>query len=315
MGELDDLLGAQVAGGGLAREDLDARDVVLGRVGANVAVGRDDLQDVEQLALVFVDALDLDVEHRVGVDGEAELAADKGGERDLLEAALVAEFGAEARVLGVGDEVEERHGIGQYARADRVGEQVGEALVGRVEPAAEGDAVGLVDDAAGVDRVEIAEDRLLHQLGVKRRNAVDAVGADIGEMAHADAAAIGFVDQRYAGEEGVVAETGPLGAVEMGVVDHVDDLHVPGQQAFHQGNRPHLQGFGQERVVGVGEAFAGDAPGVVPGHAVYVDEKAHQLGDADRRVGVVELDGDLVGEVIHARIMAEMATEHVLQRG
>ena len=113
VGELDDLLGAQVACGGFAREDFHPRDVVLGRVGADVAVGGDDLQDVEQLAFVFVDALDLDVEHGVGVGGEVELAADEGGERDLLGTALVAEPGPEGGVVGVGDEGFESHRVGQ----------------------------------------------------------------------------------------------------------------------------------------------------------------------------------------------------------
>ena len=35
--------------------------------------------------------------------------------------------------------------------------------------------------------------------------------------------------------------------------------------------------------------------------ALLVDEQAHQLGDGDRRVGVVELDGDLLGEAPRAR--------------
>ena len=36
-------------------------------------------------------------------------------------------------------------------------------------------------------------------------------------------------------------------------------------------------------------------------HAVDVDQEAHQLGDGDRRMGVVELDRDLVGQVVERR--------------
>ena len=58
-----------------------------------------------------------------------------------------------------------------------------------------------------------------------------------------------------------------------------------------------LQRLGQQRVVGVGEGRLRDRPGLVPGDAVLVDQEAHQLGDRDGRMRVVELDRDLVGQV------------------
>ena len=64
-GELDDELGLSVARGRLAGEDLDPGREVDGRIGADGVVARDRLEHVEQLALVFVDPLDLHVEHRV----------------------------------------------------------------------------------------------------------------------------------------------------------------------------------------------------------------------------------------------------------
>ncbi len=42
-------------------------------------------------------------------------------------------------------------------------------------------------------------------------------------------------------------------------------------------------------------------PGLVPADAVHVDQDAHQLGDGDRRMGIVELDRGLVGEVLERR--------------
>ena len=76
VGELDDQLGLRVARRRLAGEDLHPRRQVAGRVGADGVVERDGLQDVEQLALVFVDALDLHVEQRVGVDALVDLLGD-----------------------------------------------------------------------------------------------------------------------------------------------------------------------------------------------------------------------------------------------
>ncbi len=69
----DDQLGHGVAGGGLAAEDDRARQVRRGRVVLDPVVERDDVQHVEELALVLVDALDLHVEQRVGIDARASM--------------------------------------------------------------------------------------------------------------------------------------------------------------------------------------------------------------------------------------------------
>ncbi len=58
-------LGVPVARRRLAREHLDARHPVAFRVRLDRLIVRHRLDDVEQLALVFVDALDLHVEQRV----------------------------------------------------------------------------------------------------------------------------------------------------------------------------------------------------------------------------------------------------------
>ena len=48
---------------------------------------------------------------------------------------------------------------------------------------------------------------------------------------------------------------------------------------------------------------------------VDVDQQAHQFGDADRRMGVVELDRDLFRERVDVAVLLEMAADQVLQRG
>ena len=69
-----------------------------------------------------------------------------------------------------------------------------------MQPAAEGDAVGLVDDAVGIEAVQVLEDGLAQELGVERRDAVDAMRAEEGEMPHPHVAAAVLVDQRQRGE-------------------------------------------------------------------------------------------------------------------
>jgi len=76
--------------------------------------------------------------------------------------------------------------IGQPAERRRVVEDLGAAGLAQqfcqqwvclVQPAAKGDAVGLVDDAVRVKAVKFLEHRAAHQLGVQNRHAVDPMRA------------------------------------------------------------------------------------------------------------------------------------------
>ena len=87
------------------------------------------------------------------------------------------------------------------------------------------------------------------------------------------------------------------------------------QHAAHHGHRPGLQRFGHQRVVGVGEHLAALRPGAVPRHFVLIDQQAHQLGHGDGRVGVVQVDGHLVGQLVEQLVVVQVAADDVLQRG
>ena len=67
--QLDDQLGQRIGRRGLAGEEEGARRHVERRVVAQAIVEDDDVQHIEQLPLVFVDAFDLAVEDGVGIDG------------------------------------------------------------------------------------------------------------------------------------------------------------------------------------------------------------------------------------------------------
>ena len=78
--EVDDFFRGVVGARGFTREDVYARHPVGIRVFQDAVVAVDDLQDVQQLSLVFVDALDLDVKERVRADFDAQFAVDPFGE-------------------------------------------------------------------------------------------------------------------------------------------------------------------------------------------------------------------------------------------
>ena len=174
-----------------------------------------------------------------------------------------------------------------------------------MQPAADGDAVRLVDDALGMQAVQVLEHGAAHQLGVERRHAVDAMRAEEGEMPHAKIATAMLVDQRER-RELIVGRALLADEFEMAPIDRVDDLHMPRQQPLEERHRPGFQRLGKQRVVGVGECADGDVPGLVPFKSAHVDQHAHQLGDGDRGMRVVQLDRGLVGERADVPVDVEM---------
>ena len=267
------------------------------------------------MPLVFVDALDLDVEQRRRIDLDAEAFADQPRQRQLVVVLDLAKPLLERVVAGAGLETLEQGEVVEHGLAAGLAHQVGQLRVGQHQPAAEGDAVGLVGDAAGIEMVEIVEHGLLHQVGVHRRDAVDAVRADESELPHPHPPSGLLVDQRDRGAEIDVAGTTLIRQRQMRGIDAVDDFEMPRQQPLEQFDRPGLQRFRQQRVVGVGQRRHRDLPRFVPAEIVQVDQDAHQLGDGKARMGVVELHRGLGGEVAQLPVGGEMALDQILQRG
>ena len=303
-----------IARGRLAGEDLHARHPCARRLGAHRVVQRDGLEQVEKLPFVLVDALDVHVEQRVGIEAEAQALGDKPGEGDLVHAAHGGEPLAERRVVGERHERRELRRIVLDFWADRVDDELGESGIRLVEPAAEGDSVRFIDDAVGIDRIEVAEHRLPHEVGVQRRHAVDATGAQEREMAHSHAAAVVLLDHGDRRQERVVIVADVALRVEVQRVDEIDDLHVSRQQVLDQRHGPGLERFRQQRVVRVVEDGRRGVPGELPRHPVHVDQQAHQLGHGDGRVRVVQLDRHVVGKRNELAVLLLVPPEKILQR-
>ncbi len=240
-----------------------------------------------------MDALDLDVEQRVGVDLDVEAFADQPRQHQLVVVLDAAELLLERVVAGAGLETFKQGGIVEHGFAAGFAQQIGQLRIGQHQPAAEGDAVGLVGDAPRIKMIEIVEHGLLHQVGMHRRDAVDAVRADERQLSHPHPAAGPLVNQRYRGTEIDVAGTARIRQRQMRDIDAVDDFQMARQQPFEQLDRPGLERLRQQRVVGIGQRRHRDLPGLVPAEIMQIDQDPHQLGDGETGVGVVELDRGL----------------------
>ncbi len=98
-------------------------------------------------------------------------------------------------------------------------------------------------------------------------------------------------------------------------VDFVNDLQMTRQKQSQQLHRPCLQRFGEYGVVGVGKRFLANGPGFLPAQLFLVHQKAHQFGDSDGGVGVVELNGHKIGKFRERTIQLFEAADNVVQGG
>ena len=262
-----------------------------------------------------MDALDLHVEQRRRVDLGAETLADQPRQRQLVAVLDRAKALLERIVAGVGLETLELREIVEHGLAAGLAQQRGQSRIGQHQPAAEGDAVGLVGDASRIKMIEVVEHGLLHQVGMHRRDAVDAVRADESELPHPHPSAGLLVDQRHRGAEIDVAGATLVRQRQMRGIDAVDDFEMPRQQPLEQFDRPGFQRFRQQRVIGVRQRRHRDFPRLVPAEIVQVDQDAHQLGDGKAWMGVVKLHRDFQSEVAQLPVRSKVALDQILQRG
>ena len=255
--------------------------------------------------------LDLHVEDRVGVDVDAVVLGDVGRQTDLVLALDGPQIFQHVQIAAVLLECLERIGIFQEAVADERLQIAGEGRVRLAQPAAVGDAVGDVEEAAVVEIIIIAENSLFQNVRMQLRNAVDLMAAGQAEVRHAD---LVVGDDGHIVPLAGVVRVDALQLFHETAVDLLADRVDPRQLLLEQADRPALERFGHDSMVGVGERGAGDLPRAVPAVVVLIDEQAHQLRHAQGRMGIVDVDGDLVSKVVERVIVLQVLVQDRLQR-
>ena len=232
---MNDVLGDGVGRCRLAAKD-DGDGVLRSVAVLDIEVLPDDVEREHLLALVLVDALDLDVDDGVGGNGHALLERHKlahdglglglCGSQALKNVLVVGELGKLAQVAGAAP-------IG----ADYIVEQAGERGVGAMDPTAEGDAVGLIGELLGVDLVERMKLGILQNLGVECGDAVDGEAKVNVHVGHVDGV--------------ILVDDGDARVIVLGLRDliELDDNVGDGRRDLLQaGKRPLFECLGKDRV-------------------------------------------------------------------
>ena len=314
VNRLDDVLGEVVAGSGLGGKDENTRgDVVVGIL-KDPPIESQDVKEIEVLALVFVQALDLHIEEGGGIHNYATLLLDDAGEVDLIGMFDLHELALELRILCQGLQGMQFVEITLPTASDSGGDESCQTRIAGKKPAAWRDPVGLVVELAGVEFVELGEEIALEELGMERRDTVDRVTADHGQIRHTDHLVVPLLDQGELLDLIQIAWPNLLHLDEKAFVSLEDDLEMTGQNLAEEPHAPFFERFGQEGVVRVGQRPGDDRPGLLPGEAVHVMKKSLQLDHGDGWMGVVELDGDFLGKSLPVTVVLAEATDDVLER-
>ena len=310
--EFDDRLGTDVARSGLGAEDEDALRDVEGRVVLETEVQIQHVEGVEQLALVLVQTLDLNVEDGIRIDLDAFALGHPGREVDLVGVLDLIDAVVDRVVHGIGVVGEHREVLDPGVGPGDLGQQGCQTRVALVEPATRRDAVGLVVEPLRPDRVPLLEGLALDDLGVQGCDAVDRVGGVTGDPRHSHLIAR---DGSHV-LDGLAVEAALAHVLTEATIDLADDLGDAREDAIEDLHLPPLQGFSQHGVVGVSEGVGDDLPGLVPAHAVLIEQDAHELGDGQHRMGVVELDRVVLGEVGEVlAVVLDVIVNDLLQGG
>ena len=145
-------------------------------------------------------------------------------------------------------------------------------------------------------------------------HAIDGVAADDREVGHAHLFVTGaLLHDGHSGEPVGVPGMAGCHGVEEATIDLLDHEQVAGQNAVNESFGPFLEGFGEKGVVGEAHCGDGDFPCLFEWHALLVDEQAHQFGNGECGVGVVELHGNLGGEFVEGGMVAQVAAQDIAQ--
>ena len=184
---------------------------------------RDGLQHIHQLALVFVDALDLHVEQSVRIDHHPGFMPDPAGNRLFVQSLGSGEFALKARVGHMRFQQAQLVQIIDPGLADGAGYQPGQRSVAHLQPAAWRDTIGLVDDPPGMQCVQFREQVLLDKVGMQRRNPVDLVRHHKSQLAHPHFVMLDDAD---------IVRPGRIGGL-VPAINAFNNLHVARQNRAH----------------------------------------------------------------------------------
>ncbi len=147
------------------------------------------------------------------------------------------------------------------------------------------------------------------------RYAVHLVAHHYRQPGHTHLASVVFVNDGNARQQLPLFRVVFLNGLQEVVIDFKNNLQMTRQDFTDHIYRPGFQRLAHQRVVGVGEDLTHHLECVVPGKLMLIDQQTHQFRDRQHRVGVVQVDGDLIREVIESLMHFPVTVKDILHGG
>ena len=270
-----------------------------------------DLQRVQVLALILMQALDLHIEQRLGIDGDAPLVLQVAGKILLVQPLDLGQLPQAFLVVHIGAQAGQQVKIVQVSITDAVADKAIQAWVGLHQPAAAGNAVGHIAELLRHQPVKLVEQVVLQDLTVQLGNAVDVVAAHHAQVCHAHLALA--QDLHLFDLGGGAAELFPHPCIPA-AVDLLHDLVDTGQQLLEQGDIPLFQRLRHDGMVGIRKGRVYNLPALFPAVAAVVHQDAHQLRDGQGGVGIVDMDRVELRKIFHGAVALHVGAGDLRQR-
>ena len=286
------------------------------RISLKLVIQVHDMQDIQQLALVFMQSLDLYIKNRTGIHVNAVVLGNVFCQADLVLIFDVHEF---LLILVVIHEGLKLFQLGQIRdpfipQAYLIGQPVGQQRIGMDHESPLGNAVGLVVELLREHLIEVLELLLLQDLGMQGCYTVDGIAGHDCHIGHPD---LSVIDDVHLFDLFRHVDTGIVIALVnhalKPAVDLLDDLIDPGQQLGEEVDGPFLQSFRHDGMVGVGNAPGGQVPCLIPFQSIVVHQQTHQLRDCQCGMGIVHLEDQLVRQAGQILVPLQMLLQRCLQ--
>ncbi len=311
---MDDGLRPVIPGSSLGTEDERRGRKVLQRAILQLIVDRQNGQGVHQLPLVFVQPLYLHVKDHAGIQGHAFLPLNFLRQLTLLFLLHLHKSPAQIVVnhgLQLGQLIQIRQEI---LTAKLVFQQCRQFRVAQSQPAALGNAVGLVLEAFRIQGIPVRKHVLFQNFGVDGRHAVGGMGGIHSQLRHMHLGHFGIPrvgpQNAASGLHLMTACLHFLTETGINLPNHLHQFRAYGSQ---QRQIPLFQCFLHHRVIGVGKGFPGNGERRFEVHAI-LSQQANQFRNGHHGMGIIQLRPMLPGkEGVITAVTGFVAAQQVLQ--
>src|SRR5215813_9366214 len=145
-------------------------------------------------------------------------------------------------------------------------------------------------------------------------DAVGAVRANDSQVGHSDMFLWTFFHEAHPLDAAFVTRISRTHFIKQASIDLEDNFQMTRQDRLKPCERPFLESFGEQCVVGVRQSPLCELPSLVPAEMRFIEQNPHQLRNCHRWMCIVELDGDFIWKRTPVKIVCSETSHEIRER-